>query len=320
MQGKLRPEEEVTVENGAIVLENVNKQLGTRDVLRNVSLAVDRGDIFGFLGPNGAGKTTTIRIILGLLPPSGGRVRVLGQEIGQPRTRQRVGFLLEADGLYEGSTAYDNLAYYARIYGVDKPQEVIAGVLKSAGLADRARDKVSAYSKGMRQRLGFARALLHDPELLVLDEPTAGVDPTGQMEMRQLFLDEVRQRGKTIFLSSHNLDEVQRICNRIALINKGEIRLCGDRESLQRQAGKGKVVVETAETVSAEVITELARLPKLRVDSQMDKTLVLSLSNGTGISDIVSFLSQRGVRIEGVRHEEASLEDVYASILKEAQK
>ncbi len=305
--------------DNAIVLERVNKQLGNRHVLRDVSLIVDRGDIFGFLGPNGAGKTTTIRVILGLLPPTSGRVSVLGQEIGLPQTRQRLGFVLEADGLYENATAYTNLSYYAKIYGVDNPENAIAAVLRSAGLADRARDKVSAYSKGMRQRLAFARALLHNPELLVLDEPTAGVDPTGQIEMRQLFLDEVRQQGKTIFLSSHNLDEVQRICNRIALINQGEIKLCGDRESLQRQAGKGKVIIETAADVSAAVIAELTSLPKLTVESQMDKTLVLSLSNGTNVSDIVGFLSERGVRIEGVRHSEASLEDVYASILKEGE-
>ena len=302
--------------NSAIVLESINKRLGTRDVLRNVSFSVERGDIFGFLGPNGAGKTTTIRIILGLLTPSSGQARVLGQDISQHQTRQKLGFLLEADGLYDNATAYSNLNYYAQIYGIAKPAESIAGVLRSVDLSDRAKDRVSAYSKGMRQRLAFARALLHDPELLVLDEPTAGVDPTGQIEMRQLVLDEVHKRGKTVFLSSHNLDEVQRICNRIALIDKGEIKLYGDREKLQRQAGKGRVIVETSDVVSEETISALKRFPKLTIERQSDTKLILSPSNGTGVSDIVSFLTERGVKIEEVKHSEASLEDIYASILK----
>ena len=305
--------------NSAIALESVTKRLGGRDILRDVSFTVERGDIFGFLGPNGAGKTTTIRVILGLLPPSSGKALVLGQDVRRTATRQELGFLLEADGLYENATAYSNLNYYAQIYRIRKPEESIARVLRVSGLSERARDKVSAYSKGMRQRLAFARALLHDPELLVLDEPTAGVDPTGQMEMRQLVLEEVHRKGKTVFLSSHNLDEVQRICNRIALIDKGKIKLYGDREMLQREAGNGKVIVETSENVPENILNYLRSLPKVTVESPTDRILELSLSNGTAISDIVSFLTERGVKIEQVRRSEASLEDIYARILKEGE-
>ncbi len=302
----------------AVLLEGVDKKLGGRNVLHNVSFVVERGDVFGFLGPNGAGKTTTIRIILGLLPPSSGRVRVLGQDITWCRATRKVGFVLEADGLYENATAFSNLNYYAQIYGVTKPQASIARVLKMVDLSSRAKDKVGTFSKGMRQRLALGRSLLHDPELLVLDEPTSGVDPTGQMEIRRLILNEVRDRGMTVFLSSHNLDEVQRICNRIGVIDKGEIRLYGDRETLQRQGGKGRITIESVQAVPATVIEALEKLPELVVEHQTDRMLVLSLLSGTSVSDIVAFLTAHGVRIEEVRHSQASLEDIYTSILKEA--
>ncbi len=211
----------------AIALDNVSKALGGRPILRNISFVVEQGDVFGYLGPNGAGKTTTIRVMLGLFPPNSGRALILGKNAGSDDARQSVGFVLEADGLYENMTAYENLDYYSQIYGLSSNSKGrrIDELLDMAGLSDRARDKISSYSKGMRQRLALARSMLHEPDLLILDEPTAGLDPTGQIEVRQTILD-LAERGKTVFLSSHNLDEVQRICNRIALIDKGEIKLC----------------------------------------------------------------------------------------------
>jgi len=215
------------VVQAAIALDNVSKSLGGRPILKNTSFAVEQGDVFGYLGPNGAGKTTTIRVMLGLFPPGSGRALILGKNAGSDAARHRVGFVLEADGLYENMTAYQNLDYYSQIYGLssDARGRRIDELLEIAGLSDRARDKISSYSKGMRQRLALARSMLHEPDLLILDEPTAGLDPTGQIEVRQTILD-LAERGKTVFLSSHNLDEVQRICNRIALIDRGEIKLC----------------------------------------------------------------------------------------------
>ena len=177
------------------------------------------------------------------------------------KTRQKIGFVLETDGLYDNMTAYENLVYYARLYDIAQPGQKVDEVLKLVGLADRARDKVGTYSKGMRQRLALARAMVPDPEVLVLDEPTAGVDPTGQIEIRQLMLDMIHKQGKTILLSSHNLDEVQRICNRIALIHKGQIRLYGELEKLQREMGHGGVEIETAEPIAPPIMAELRKLP-----------------------------------------------------------
>ena len=214
--------------HAAISLDKVTKTLAGRPVLKDVSFIVEPGDVFGYLGPNGAGKTTTIRVILGLFPPNSGKALILGNSVEAEDARQRVGFVLDSDGLYDDMSAYQNLDYYSQIYGIPSTStnKRIEDMLELANLSDRARDKVSSYSKGMRQRLALARSMLHDPELLILDEPTAGLDPTGQIEVRQTILD-LAKRGKTVFLSSHNLDEVQRICNRIALIDQGGVKLYG---------------------------------------------------------------------------------------------
>ena len=302
-----------------ISLEHVDKELGGRQILKDVMLSVNQGDIFGYLGPNGAGKTTTIRIILGLMRATSGRVSVLGQDVQNDKTRRKIGFVLEADGLYDNMTAYDNLTYYARLYDIAQPAQRIDEALKLMGLADRAGDKVSAYSKGMRQRLALARAMTPDPELLVLDEPTAGVDPTGQIEMRQLMLDLIHKHGKTILLSSHNLDEVQRICNRIALIHKGQIRLYGDKEKLQHEMGHGGVEIETAEPVPQPLIAEISGLPGVSVREQRGKILVLSSAPNLDVSGIVTLIASRGIRVEQFKKQEASLEEMYTTIVREAE-
>jgi ABC-2 type transport system ATP-binding protein len=304
--------------NEIINLEQVSKKLGSRQILKNVSLAVQQGDIFGYLGPNGAGKTTTIRIILGLMKADGGKVSVLNQDVSQDRVREKIGFVLEADGLYDNMNGFDNLSYYGQLYEVPNLKESIGNAIKTVGLADRWNDKVSAYSKGMRQRLALARALVSNPEVLVLDEPTSGVDPSGQIEIREIMLNMVRQQRKTILLSSHNLDEVQRICNRIALIHQGEIRLYGELEKLQHQMSKGEVIIETLEPLDPAILAELTALPGMLIRSQKERTLTFS-TGGNDVSTVVTFLAAKGVKIEQVKKQEATLEEMYTTILKEAE-
>ncbi len=298
---------------------HIRKVLSKREVLKDISFEVASGDIFGYLGPNGAGKTTSIRIILGLLRSDSGQVTILGHDVKVDETRRRVGFVLEADGLYENMTALDNLVYYARIYGVTRPTERINEVLSQVGLKDRVRDKVLAYSKGMRQRLSLARAILHDPDVLVLDEPTAGVDPTGQIEVRRIILDMSRNEGKTILFSSHNLDEVQRICNRIALIDRGEIKIYGRLEDIQRSMNRGGLTIDISLPVPDYITVELVSLFQASLVQQSDRQLVLKLTPDTSVPDVVNFLCSRGVRIEQVRRDDASLEDIYSTIFREAE-
>ena len=261
-----------------------------------------------------------------LLQASAGRVRVLGSDPSEDWVRNKVGFLLETDGLYDHLSAWDNLAYYGRLYGVRDVAPRIEAVLEGAGLADRALDKVSAYSKGMRQRLALARALLHRPEILVLDEPTAGLDPGGQLEVRRMLLELSREEGKTIFLSSHNLDEMQRLCNRIVLIHGGQTKLYGDLEQLARGSGRVGVVVETAAPIPDEVLAQLPQATGASVDGREGAAAgregaAVTLSGGAGfdVPAVVAFLVQHGVRIEQVTKQQDSLEDLYVRIEAEAR-
>ncbi len=233
--------------------------------------------------------------------------------------RQKVGFILETDGLYDNLTAADNLRFYGQIYGVNALTSRLEKAVKVVGLADRLNDKVGAYSKGMRQRLALARAMLNDAEALVLDEPTSGVDPSGQIEIRKIMQEMVRLENKTILLSSHNLDEVQRICNRIALINQGEIRLYGQLDKLQHEMSRGEVLIETSEPIADSVLAEVKKLPEVTVQSQEGTRLTLALGKKGEVAPVVALLVTRGVRLEQVIKEEASLEEIYTRILKEAE-
>ncbi len=305
--------------NPAIEIKNIKKSIGNREILKDISFSVEKSDIFGYLGPNGAGKTTTIRILLGLLRSDSGRIEVLGRDIDKSETRNKIGFVLDLDGLYDNMTAAENLVFYSRIYGVPGDGKKIARLAKTVGLADRIDDKVRTYSSGMRQRLALARSMVHDPDVLILDEPTSGVDPSGQIEIRQLMINIARKESKTIFLSSHNLDEVQRICNRIALIDGGEIKLYGELENLRRGMGRGAVVIRTANNIPESLLSELENLPHLGLQESAGRNLILSPLKGTETSEIISFLAGRGIKIEEVRKKEASLEEMYAGILKKAE-
>jgi len=303
----------------AIRIENIQKSLGDRKVLKGISFSVEMGDIFGYLGPNGAGKTTTIRIILGLLKADSGNLDVLGLNVNNSEIRRKIGFMLDLDGLYDSMTARENLIFYSRIYNLVMEEERINKLLDIVELSDRADDRVHTYSRGMRQRLALARSMVHDPEILVLDEPTSGVDPSGQIEIRKIMLNMAHKENKTIILSSHNLDEVQRICNRIAIIDRGEIKLYGELESLRQKMGRSGIIIKSPKNIPVSVINEIRELPRLGLKEVKDKSLIFMPDEGTETSDIISFLSSRGIKIEEVMKQEASLEEMYSNILKEVK-
>jgi ABC-2 type transport system ATP-binding protein len=303
----------------AIRLENIQKSLGGRKVLKGINFSVEMGDIFGYLGPNGAGKTTTIRIILGLYKVDSGILDVLGQDVSKSEVRKKIGFVLDLDGLYDGMTAKENLIFYSRIYGMDIAEERIGQLLDMVELTGRGNDGVHTYSTGMRQRLALARSMVHDPEILVLDEPTSGVDPSGQIQIRKIMLDLAHKENKTIILSSHNLDEVQRICNRIAIIDRGEIKLFGKLENLRKGMGKSGIVIKSSENISDKMINEIKKLPNLGLKEAKDKNLVFVPEEKTETSDIISHLSNIGIKVEEAIKQEASLEEMYSNILKGAE-
>jgi ABC-2 type transport system ATP-binding protein len=228
------------VEPTVIETSGLTKRYGRQVVVESLTLTVREGEIFGFLGPNGAGKTTTILMLLGLSEPTAGTVRVCGIDpTREPvRVKRIVGYLPENVGFYDDMTAVQNLLYVARLNGIPdrEARPKIAGLLERVGLATDAHKRVGAYSRGMRQRLGIAEVLLKDPRLVILDEPTLGLDPDGTLRMLDMIRTLSRERGLTVFFSSHLLDQVERISDRVGILLRGRLVAAGTVDELARRA------------------------------------------------------------------------------------
>jgi ABC-2 type transport system ATP-binding protein len=304
--------------DSAISIEDVRKSLGGRLILDGVNFDVRRADVFGFVGPNGAGKTTTIRILLGLYRADSGRATIMGEPVGSDRARARVGFMMDRNGLYSGMSARDNLAYYLSIYGKPVDDERIRRALAGVGLADRASAKAGSFSTGMRQRLGIARALVHDPDVIILDEPTSGVDPSAQIEIREILVDLARNEGRTILLSSHNMDEVQRICNRVALIDHGAVVFSGELAELRASMGRTTVRVTTAARVDDVTFARLDTDGRFDVGrgSADARELEFTPREDVHTADVVAALAGAGIGVTAVSGGAASLEDVYTTLVR----
>ena len=231
----------------ALELRSLCKRFGPKEVVTDLSFRVEPGEVFGFLGPNGAGKTTTMRMVLGLIRPSAGKLLVLGEEMpaGGRRVLPQVGPLVETPALYPNLSGRDNLAVFGAELG-GAPWSRVDELLALVGLGDRGRDRVARYSLGMRQRLGLAVALLHRPRLLLLDEPANGLDPAGIREIRSL-LRNLSSAGTTVFISSHVLGEVERVCDRVAILRRGRLAYLGDLSSLRASTGTFLIRIERAD-------------------------------------------------------------------------
>jgi len=236
------------VESIAIRTEGLTRKFGKTRAVDGLTLSVHRGEIFGFLGPNGAGKTTTIKMLTGQLRPTSGRAWVAGCDVVVERQalKPRIGVVFDSQNLYMRATARENLSFYARLYGA--PRARVDDVLALVGLQDRARERVSAYSNGMAQRLVIARALLHQPEILFLDEPTRGLDPHVARQIRALAARLARE-GTTVFLTTHDMEEADQLCDRVAMIDLGRIAALDTPERLKAAQGEGAIPEPTLEDV-----------------------------------------------------------------------
>jgi ABC-2 type transport system ATP-binding protein len=286
--------------------------------VRDLTLAVYPGEIFGMLGHNGAGKTTTIRLINGLLEPSAGRLTVLGYDPVRegPALRRHTGVLTETPSLDERLSAWDNLAFYGAIYGV--PAAALPGrvraLLEVFNLADRGQERVGGYSKGMKQRLALARALLHQPDLIFLDEPAAGLDPVATRQLHELVLHLSRQEGKTIFLCTHNLAEAQKLCQRVAVLQQGELLALGTPLELARRiAPEVQLRVECDSGQGTLAQTLLAAVHPGAIQAEQGALVVEGVARDR-IPALVAALVQGGVRVFRVDYTEPSLEDVYFAL------
>jgi ABC-2 type transport system ATP-binding protein len=297
---------------GEVVLrtENLSKRYGKRLAVDTLNLEVRRGEIVGFLGPNGAGKTTSIRMMLGLIAPTNGRVQMFGANVIQDRAKilPRVGALIEQPALYTYMSGRDNLRAVAAVLG-GVSDERIDAVLHLVALGTRQKDRVGTYSLGMKQRLGVAIALLNDPDLLILDEPANGLDPAGIVEMRDL-LRRLAAEGKTIFLSSHVLHEVQQLCTRVAIINLGRLITETTVEDLVKGQGEFAVQVERAEDALALVRNQ----PWGRAARLDDSGQVITQSPDGRGRTLVSFLVSAGLVPDTLQPNTRDLEQVFLSL------
>jgi len=307
----------------AIRTDKLTRSFGTLKAVDRLTLEVQRGTVFGFLGPNGSGKTTTIRLLLGLLDADQGRAEILGFDIReQPdEVRARSGALLEHHGLYERLSAADNLTYYGRIWQMSKTEREsrIRELLEPLGLYDRRDEPIGRWSRGMKQKLAVARTLMHRPELVFLDEPTAGLDPVASAALREDLEMLAEQEGVTIFLTTHNLAEAEKLCNQVGVINRGQLLALGSPAELRSSTSAPRLYV-TGQGFSSQVLETLRANALVSNMRQQNGQVVMDLNDMARSHEIVAQLVGAGVQIDEVRKEKADLEDVFLRLVEEEKR
>ncbi len=301
----------------AVVCQALTRRFGDLTAVDGLELTIERGTVFGFLGPNGAGKTTTIRLLLGLLEPHAGGARVLGRDPWREgdALRAACGVLLEHDGLYTRLSARENLDFHAGIHHLAPAaaRERIAELLDSIGLRARQHEVVGEWSRGMRQRLAVARALLARPAMVFLDEPTAGLDPVAAGALRGDLRRLVADEGVTVFLTTHNLSEAERLCEQVGILRAGRLLACGPPGEL-RAAAAGDRLEITGRRLETGIEALTARTEVVECEPT-DGRLILRLAPGASAAPLVRLLVEQGAEVEEVRRVELSLEDVFVNLV-----
>ena len=301
--------------------ENLTKNFGNLTAVEDLTLHVDEGEVFGFLGPNGAGKTTTVRMLCCLISKTSGNATVRGYQIGSKedslKIRKIIGLVPDNVGLSENLTAYDNLDFYGKIYDCSTAQrkENIQRFLDMLGLWDKRNVLAGTFSKGMKQKLAIARALIHEPEILFMDEPTANLDPESAKTVR-MFILELKKQKKTIFLNTHNLDEAQRICDKIAILNT-KLRAVGTPDELERSV-QGRSTVITLEQVNDAVLDSLKKLSLRNLTVDGNKITFDVVDPDKENSPVVEALVLAGGHVRAINVVGSTLEDTYLKLVRES--
>jgi len=301
-----------------IRIEGLSKRFGANVAVEDLWLEIAPGELFGFLGPNGAGKTTTIRMLTGLIGPTEGQAWVAGHQLGQDDTelRRQVGILTEAPGLYDTLSAERNLAFFAELYGVTNIAAQVERYLRLLGLWNRRSEPTATFSRGMRQKLAIARALLHEPRVLFLDEPTTGLDPEAAHLVRD-FIEGLKGEGRTIFICTHNLDEADRLCDRVGVFNTRLLAL--DTPGALRRQIFGRTVVFHLAQFKPEYRETLAAFPFVKTVETVDSKLVVTLNDPESENPaLITALVAAGAQLQFVGELRQSLEDVYLHLLNQA--
>ena len=304
----------------AIRTTDLSRDFGPVKAVDGLSLEVAAGTVFGFLGPNGSGKTTTIRLLLGLLEPTRGSAQVLGfDSLTQgDEVRARTGALLEHSGLYERLSAADNLEFYGRVWRLPLPERRARAreLLTHLGLWERRNEQVGTWSRGMKQKLAVARALLHRPTLIFLDEPTAGLDPVAAAALRDDLAGLVSREGVTVFLTTHNLAEAEKLCAQVGVIRQGKLLAVGSPDELRARTGGPRAEV-VGHGFSEEVLAQLRARPEVVAAEVQNSHLIIELRGEADMAALVSFLVGAGAQVEEVRRGKASLEEVFLTLMEE---
>ncbi len=295
-----------------IEVRGLSKQFRQFTAVNNLSFTVYEGDVYGFLGQNGAGKSTTIRMLLTLIAPTAGEIEIFGLDLTHHRNAilQQIGAVIEKPDVYKYLSAYDNLKLFAKLSGVKVTDTILMNQLEMVGLADRAKDKVKTFSQGMKQRLGIAIALVHNPKLIVLDEPTNGLDPQGIADMRNLILHLSRNLGKTVVVSSHLLSEIEQVATRVLIIDKGKKLVEGTSAELFDPA---QTIVELQTLNQAETLAALQQTTwASNVQTSRDSNIILKLHRDQ-IPQLHKDLAQMNAAVIGL-HPRHSLEDYFLQV------
>jgi ABC-2 type transport system ATP-binding protein len=304
----------------AIRTQSLSCDFGTIRAVDSLSLEVPKGIVFGFLGSNGSGKTTTIRLLLGLLEPTSGQAEVLGFDTRSQANeiRQRTGALLEHPGLYERLSAEDNLEFYGRVWRLPpaKRRARIKELLGNLGLWERRHESVGGWSRGMKQKLAVARAMLHSPALIFLDEPTTGFDPVAAAALRDNLQEMVAREKVTVFLTTHNLVEAEKLCQMVGVIRQGKLLTVGAPDELRAQAGGPRVEV-VGHGFTQRLIDWLQERSQIASVQLQGDRLSIVLQKKTSTAPLVKILVDAGVQIEEVRKGSASLEEVFLTLMEQ---
>ena len=284
--------------------ENLYKKIRNKEIIKGISFDIKEGEILGFIGPNGAGKTTTIKLILGLQHFSKGKIIINGYDVQKDfeKAIERVGTIVENPDLYMYMSGYENLKLVANLYK-DINKNRIDEVVKLVGLENRIKDKVSKYSLGMRQRLGIAQAILHKPNLLILDEPTNGLDPEGIKQIRELISSLARKENMAIMISSHNLAEIENVCNKICIIQNGKIVEQSNIENLKKESSKSEYSIEIDD------LEKVKEILKLDINEKNGKILISATREE--IPEIIKKLVDNNIKIYSITENIISLEDAF---------
>jgi len=296
--------------------EHLYKKYESIEAVKDLNLSVEPGEIYGFLGPNGAGKTTTIMMILGIIKPTRGKILIFDKDLYSDYfgIKRKIGVVSETQYLYEDMTAYEYLSFFCDLYGVENKEKKIEELLHRVNLYERKDDLLGHYSRGMQQKIGFVRALLMDPQLLILDEPVSGLDPTGIREIRDLILEE-NKLGRTVFMSSHILSEVERISHRVGILNKGMLVAEDTMDNIKKKLSSEVEIELEVEDFDVESQKRLEGLPFVNSLTKEDgKFLVRVKADKDYRNELVNFISSSGAHLKEIKRREMSLEEAFLTI------